>query len=76
MNNDTTPVTSGPTFVQRSRKALAAGVGGAVAAAGSAAALAAADGLTESELWSIVGAAVGGFVLAFGTTWAAPANAR
>lgn len=77
MSNDTTPVTSGPTFVQRTRKAIAGGIAGlATGGIGTAISAALSDGqVTPAEGWQIAAVAVGGFALGFGTVFAAKANA-
>ena len=63
-------------FVARSRKAIAGGITGAVAAGSTALTSAAADGrIDAAEGWIIAGAVVGGFAVGFAGVWAAPANA-
>lgn len=63
-------------FLARSRKAIAGGITGAVAAGTTALGTAASDGMLSSgDAWVIAGAVVGGFALGFVGVWAAPANA-
>lgn len=77
MSNDTTPVTSGSTFVQRTRKAIAGGIAGLAAGGiGTAVTAALSDGqVTGAEGWQIAAVAVGSFFVGFGTVFYAPANA-
>lgn len=72
-----TPITDGPSFVARARKAIAGGVAGlATGGLGTAITAAASDGtVTAAEGWQIAAVAVGGFLLGFGAVFAAPANA-
>lgn len=73
------PDTSTPdraSFLARSRKAIAGGITGAVAAGSTALTTAAADGtISAADGWVIAGAVVGGFAVGFAGVWAAPANA-
>lgn len=71
-------IDSGPGFLARSRKALAGGITGLVTGtAGTALVAAIADGVISSqEGWTILAAAVGGFLVGFAGVWAAPANAQ
>lgn len=63
-------------FLDRSRKALAGGVTGAVAAGGTALTTALVDGsISGGDGWLLLGAVVGGFAVGFAGVWAAPANA-
>ena len=63
-------------FLARSRKAIAGGVTGAVAAGSTALATAGADGMiSAADGWIVAGAVVGGFAVGFVGVWAAPANA-
>lgn len=72
-----TPATpDGASFFARSKKAIAGGITGAVAAGSTALTSALADGsLSGSDGWLIAGAALGGFAVGFAGVWAAPANA-
>lgn len=68
-------IDSAPSFLARSKKAVAAGVAGAITTGGAAFGVAASDGVfNTADLWVTLAAVVGGFALAFGTTWAAPKN--
>lgn len=77
MTHADTPVTSGPTFLQRARKAVAGGIAGLAAGGlGTAISAAISDGqVTGGEVWQIVALAVGGFAVGFGSVFLAPANA-
>lgn len=73
---ETPEATERASFLARSRKAIAGGITGAVAAGSSALTAAAADGgIDGADGWLIAGAVVGGFALGFVGVWAAPANA-
>ena len=64
-------------FWARSKKATAAGVAGAITTGGAAFGVAAADGnFNTADIWITLAAVVGGFAVAFGTTWGAPKNAE
>lgn len=70
------PTTDAPSFLARSKKAVAGGITGAVTAGSTALTAALADGnLNSSDAWLIAGAVVGGFAVGFAGVWAAPANA-
>lgn len=71
-----TPVVDAPSFWARTKKALAGGIAGlATGGVGSAITAALSDGaITGEEVWSIIGLAVGGFLVGFGAVYAAPAN--
>lgn len=72
----TTTTPTKASFLARSRKAIAGGITGAVAAGGSALTAAAADGgIDQADAWVIAGAVVGGFLVGAVGVWAAPANA-
>ncbi|MDH5134083.1 MULTISPECIES: hypothetical protein [unclassified Microbacterium] len=73
-----TPVVDAPSFWARTKKALAGGIAGlATGGVGSAITAALSDGaITGDEVWSIIGLAVGGFLVGFGAVYAAPANAN
>lgn len=77
MSTPTTPVTDGPSFLARTKKAIAGGIAGlATGGVGTAVTAALADGaVTGDEVWGIVGFAVGGFFVGFGTVFYAPRNA-
>ena len=65
-----------PSFLARSRKALAGGITGAVTAGSVALQSALADGeISQTDAWTIAGAVLGGFAVGFAGVWAAPANA-
>lgn len=74
---NTTPATPDrPSFLARSKKAIAGGITGAVAAGSTALTTALGDGvLSGADGWLIAGAVVGGFAVGFAGVWAAPANA-
>lgn len=71
-----TPITDGPSFWARTKKAIAGGIAGLTTGGlGSAVTAALSDGaVTGDEVWGIIGLAVGGFLLGFGAVYAAPAN--
>ncbi|MCT1363298.1 membrane protein [Microbacterium phage Footloose] len=73
-----TPVVDAPSFWARTKKALAGGIAGlATGGVGSAITAALSDGaIAGDEVWSIIGLAVGGFLVGFGAVYAAPANAN
>ncbi|WP_315106407.1 hypothetical protein [uncultured Microbacterium sp.] len=73
-----TPVVDAPSFWARTKKALAGGIAGlATGGVGSAITAALSDGaITGDEVWSVIGLAVGGFLVGFGAVYAAPANAN
>jgi uncharacterized membrane protein YedE/YeeE len=73
-----TPVVDAPSFWARTKKALAGGIAGlATGGLGSAITAALSDGaITGDEVWSIIGLAVGGFLVGFGAVYAAPKNAE
>ncbi|MEW2010321.1 hypothetical protein AB0300_12695 [Microbacterium sp. NPDC078814] len=73
-----TPVVDAPSFWARTKKAFAGGIAGlATGGVGSAITAALSDGaITGDEVWSIIGLAVGGFLVGFGAVYAAPANAN
>lgn len=73
-----TPVVDAPSFWARTKKAVAGGIAGlATGGLGSAITAALSDGsITGDEVWSIIGLAVGGFLVGFGAVYAAPANAN
>ena len=74
MSTPTTP--DKPSFLARSKKAIAGAVSGAVAAGSTALTTALADGsIDQADAWIIAGAFVGGAAVGFATVWAAPANA-
>lgn len=74
MSTPTTP--DGPSFLARSKKAIAGGITGAVAAGSTALTTALSDGsINSADGWLIAGAVVGGFAVGFAGVWAAPANA-
>lgn len=77
MTNIDTTVTDAPSFLARTKKAIAGGIAGlATTGIGSAVTAALADGaITGDEVWGIVALAVGGFFVGFGTVYAAPKNA-
>lgn len=71
------PTPDRPSFLARSKKAIAGGITGAVAAGSTALTTALADGaLSSADGWLIAGAVVGGFAVGFAGVWAAPANAE
>lgn len=73
MSTPNTP--DGPSFLARSKKAVAGGITGAAAAGSTALTTALADGaINDGDVWLIVGAIVGGFAVGFAGVWAAPAN--
>ena len=73
---DNAPITDGPSFLARSKKAVAGGAAGAVTGALASLKTALADGqIDTTDLWTIAGSAIGGFVVGFATVWLAPANA-
>lgn len=73
---DNPPITDGPGFLARSKKAIAGGAAGAVTGALASLKTALTDGqIDTADLWTIAGSAVAGFVVAFATVWLAPANA-
>ena len=64
-----------PSFLARSKKAIAGGITGAVAAGSTALTTALADGSFDAtDGWVLAGALVGGFFVGFAGVWAAPAN--
>lgn len=70
------PTNDKASFLARSKKAIAGGVTGAVAAGSTALTTALADGaLDGGDGWLIAGAVIGGFAVGFAGVWAAPANA-
>ena len=75
-SNTPNPVTDGPSFLARTKKAIAGGIAGlATGGVGSAVTAALSDGaVTGAEVWGIVALAIGGFFVGFGTVYAAPAN--
>ena len=74
MSTPTTP--DAPSFLERSKKAIAGGVTGAVSAGSVALTSALSDGAIDGgDGWLIAGAVVGGFAVGFAGVWAAPANA-
>lgn len=77
MSTTPEPVTTGTTFLQRARKAVAGGIAGlATGGIGTAITAAISDGqVTGAEGWQIVAIAVGGFAVGFGSVFLAPANA-
>ena len=66
-----------PSFLARSKKAIAGGITGlAAGGAGAAVSAALADGAVEgAEIWQIVALALGGFLVGFGGVYLAPKNA-
>jgi len=72
-----TPLTPDkPSFLARSKKAIAGAVAGAVTSGSAALTTALADGsINQADAWIIAGAIVGGAAIGFTTVWAAPANA-
>ncbi|MFB7843646.1 hypothetical protein [Microbacterium sp. NPDC056052] len=74
---DNAPVTDGPSFLARSKKAVAGGIAGAVTGGTGALTTAFADGsFSQADAWLILAAVVGGFAVGFAGVWGAPANAR
>lgn len=69
-------VDSGASFLARARKAVAGGLAGmATGGVGTAVTAALSDGVvTGAEAWQVLAFAVGGFLIGFGTVYAAPAN--
>jgi hypothetical protein len=77
MTHEAQPVHNGPTFLARTRKAVAGGIAGlATGGIGTAITSAVSDGtVTGAEGWQIVTIAIGGFLVGFGAVFLAPANA-
>lgn len=72
-----TPVTpTRPSFLARSKKAIAGGITAAAVALGASLPGAIADGVFEwpAEFWPVATFTIGGFVLGFAGVWAAPKN--
>lgn len=69
------PTPDKPSFLARSKKAIAGGITGAVTAGSTALTAALADGsISTADGWLLAGAVVGGFAVGFTGVWAAPAN--
>lgn len=74
MTSSTNP-TNAPSFLAKSKKAVAGGIAAAATAAGGALAVAFGDGsFSEADAWTVAGLVVGGFVAGFAAVWNAPAN--
>lgn len=72
-----TPITpDAPSFLARSKKAIAGGIAAGATAGSTAVATAFSDGVfDQADVWIVISAVVGGFAVGFAGVWAAPANA-
>jgi hypothetical protein len=65
-----------PSFLAKSKKAVAGGIAGAATALVTTVPSAVGDGVfTQAEFWFVATTTVGAFVVGFATVWVAPANA-
>lgn len=65
-----------PSFIAKSKKAVAGGIAGAATALVTTVPPAIGDGVfTTAEFWFVATTTVGAFVVGFATVWIAPANA-